>query len=107
MHEKSVAEFLLEKSSTLDLLKNHILLSISFDKITDLLQENGKSQPSDKSSLQKLEGELSKNYNGFFNFASNTGTSGGGEEQEDKPPQAPLQLIKIYFLYSNKQLQMN
>lgn len=69
--KKNVAEFLLEKISTLDLLKNHLLLSISFDNILELFQ-NGKTTQTTaqttKSSLEELEKKLSESYKEFFKF---------------------------------------
>ncbi|AHC40081.1 hypothetical protein OVS_00205 [Mycoplasma ovis str. Michigan] len=82
--KRQIAEFLLEKISTMDLLKKTLLLPFSFEKISDLTQQiSTKGEKESPNPLSELEKTLTKNYNGFFNF------SGEGARRKRRSAPAP------------------
>ncbi|AHC40609.1 hypothetical protein OVS_04410 [Mycoplasma ovis str. Michigan] len=93
--KKQVAEFLLEKISTMDLLKKTLLLPFSFEKIFDLTQQIATEGQGTESAnpLSKLEELLKKDYSGFFNFED---TSKSRKKREaPKAPEAKDKLINM------------
>ncbi|AFN65450.1 hypothetical protein WEN_03365 [Mycoplasma wenyonii str. Massachusetts] len=85
----NVAEFLLEKVSSFDLLKKGLFMDISFEKMSELI----KNDKINHQTLKELETSLSSAYNGFFNFAA--GGAGRRQRRETNNTQTQTNLTEL------------